>query len=134
VSGGPYAASVERFPHLRQSRLSTFDRCALSSHFEEEYMSGFSSHAQARGSIFHRVAAKCLAAMYKQYDAALSIMREVLRQADVDRICPTCGSEKIEAGIDLKTGMRRCAACKSEYQSDFVNLPLEQIKDLRWVA
>jgi hypothetical protein len=61
-------------------------------------------------------------------------MREVLRQADVDRVCPTCGSEKIEAGIDLKTGMRRCAACKSEFESDFVNVPLSAVKDLHWVA
>jgi hypothetical protein len=148
VSGGPYAASVERFPHLRQSRLSTFDRCALSSHFEEEYMSGFSSHAQARGSIFHRVAAKCLAAMYKQYekegydvpgrqpgqidtDAAIAILDETLRQQDIDQRChkPRCGKPIVKR----ESGRIWCAA-GHDYQSDFVNLPLEQIKDLRWVV
>jgi hypothetical protein len=146
---GPYATAVERFPHLRQSRLATFDRCALSSSFEEEYESGWSSHAQARGTIFHRVAAKCLTEMYGQYeaggydetpgmgpgmistDAAIAILDETLRQQDIDVRCPKpkCGQPIVKR----HEGRMWCSA-GHDHRSDFVNLPLEQVKDLRWVV
>lgn len=105
----PYPSAVDRFPKLRQSRLSSFDQCALMTRFDEDMRSGWSGHPQARGQIFHRFAAKALLAMAaaeeKQIDeeVALSILRECLRQHDVP-------------------------------DEEVVNIPFEQIKDLRWVV
>ncbi|MET0604190.1 MAG: PD-(D/E)XK nuclease family protein [Baekduia sp.] len=152
-----FAKSIERFPTLRQSRLATFDRCALSSFFEEEYLSGWSTHAQARGTIFHRFAAKALTAMYEHrvqkgetpppgWEAAhddawpngkiptseaVAILDECLRQADIDQRCPTpkCG----QAIVKRKNGRIICPK-GHDHRSDFVNLPIDQIKDLRWVV
>src|SRR5688572_14059345 len=89
-------AVLERFPTLRQSRLATFDRCALSAYFAEEYEANWSSAPQARGTIFHRFAAKALRAMVAEgektipTDLALEILHETLRQHDIDQECPTC--------------------------------------------
>lgn len=105
----PYPSALERFPKLRQSRLSSFDQCALMTRFDEDMRSGWSGHPQGRGQIFHRFAAKALLAMAaaeeKQIDeeVALSILRECLRQHDVP-------------------------------DEEVVNIPFEQIKDLRWVV
>lgn len=102
----PYPNAIERFPRLRQSLLAQFDRCPLSAKFGFEYETGWSSHDQARGQLFHRTVAKCLEEMARngegriEVDVALTIMYEVLRQHDVD--------------------MR-----------DVVALPAEQIADLR---
>jgi hypothetical protein len=133
----PYPKSLERFPNLRQSRLATFDRCALSSFFEEEYMSGWSSHAQARGTIFHRFAAKALTVMEQlgedkiPTDAAVTLLDECLRQSDIDVRCPEpfCGQRIVKR----KDGRIICAK-GHDHRSDFVNLPMEQVKDLRWVV
>lgn len=106
-----YPKAVERFSALRQSRLASFDRCALSAHFDDEYRADWSGHPQARGTIFHRVAAKCLRAMYEEgeqtipTDVAVAILNETLRQDD---------EEAKETGL--------------------LNLPLEQVRDLRWVV
>lgn len=132
-----YPKSMERFPNLRQSRLATFDRCALSSFFEEEYMNGWSSHAQARGTIFHRFAAKALTVMEQlgettiPTDAAVTLLDECLRQADIDQRCPTpfCG----EMIVKRENGRIICPK-GHDHRSDFVNLPMEEIQDLRWVV
>lgn len=137
MSNGPYWRSVERFPTLRQSRLATFDRCALSSSFEEEWLSGWSTHDAASGQIFHRFAARALETMYEQgertlpTDAAVAILDEALRQNDIDKRCPErfCGQPVVrrEGGfIYCQNGHR--------HRSDFVNLPMEAIKDLRWIV
>ena len=105
----PYPKAMERFPKLRQSRLSTFDQCALGARFDEDYRAGYSGHPQGRGQIFHRFAAKALASMWQNQESqideevALSILRECLRQHDVP-------------------------------DSEVVNIPFSQIKDLRWVV
>lgn len=130
-----YPKAVERFPTLRQSRLASFDRCALSSHFDDEYRNDWSGHPQARGTIFHRVAAKCLQAMYKEgeqtipTDVAVAILNETLRQADVDDECPTCLLPITERG----KGWIKCDVGHKN-KSSLMNLPLEQIRDLRWVV
>lgn len=126
---------TDRFPTLRQSRLATFDRCALSSSFEEEYMSGWSTTEQASGTIFHRVAERIIKTLYEQNerriptDAAIAILDEVLRQNDIDQRCPGCGKPivKVEGGRTL------CAAGHS-HTSDFVNIPMSAVKDLRWIV
>ncbi len=89
VVSGPFPAAVERFPRLRQSLLSTFDSCALSAKFDFEYRSGWSSHPAARGTLVHRVFAKCLQEMVAQnesrvpVDVALAVLDETIRQHDV---------------------------------------------------
>lgn len=86
----PYPAVVEEFPRIRQSILATFDQCRLLTKFELEYRKGWSNKEQARGQIFHRFAAKALTAMADAGETtidpedALAIMRETLRQADVE--------------------------------------------------
>lgn len=59
VSAVPYPRAVADLPKVRQSILSDFDNCALSAHFELEH-GGFDSHPAARGTIVHRVIARCL--------------------------------------------------------------------------
>lgn len=86
----PYPSAVERFPRLRQSILANFDACNLLARFELEYRDGWSGHPQARGIIFHRFAAKALQQMAElgenmiDPEDALAILRETLRQHDVD--------------------------------------------------
>ena len=127
--------AVERFPTLRQSRLAAFDRCALSSHFDDEYRDDWSSHPQARGTIFHRVAAKCLTTMYQEgeqtipTDVAVAILNETLRQADVDDECPRC----LLPITGRENGVIRCEV-GHESKSSLMNLPLDQVRDLRWVV
>lgn len=81
---------VARFPTVRQSLLSSFDDCELSSLFQMRYEGGWSTHPQARGTIFHRVAAECLRTM-RETDStfipvaeALEILTEQLYQRDVE--------------------------------------------------
>lgn len=134
----PYPKALERYPVIRQSTLSTYDSCALSAKFEADYRAGWSTHPQARGSVFHRVAAECMKAMHSQnettipVDAALAILHEQLRQDDVDRVCPACASRKIRPGI--KDGMRTCEACKHRFPTQLMNLPMREVKDLYWVV
>lgn len=138
MTAGPYASSVKRFPTLRQSLLSAFDECALSSRFEYEGRVG-STHPQARGTVFHRVAAKCFREMARQHeskievDVALTILHETLRQHDVDRRCPECGSAEIKRGLDAKA-RRTCADCGSKFETGVMNLPMREVKDLYMVT
>lgn len=89
---------IELYPRLRQSLLGDYDDCALYSYFQMRYSQGWSTHPQARGTLFHRFAAECLREMVKQ-DAeqipvgmALAILEEVLEQRNVPAIervrCP----------------------------------------------
>lgn len=78
-----------RFPTVRQSLLASFDDCALSALFKIKYENGWSTHPQARGTIFHRVAAECLRTMqltdseFIPIGSALAILEEALEQKDV---------------------------------------------------
>jgi hypothetical protein len=137
-AGEPYPAARKAYPVIRQSTLSTFDSCGLSAHFESTYRQGWSTHPQARGQVFHRVAAECLRVMHRQgeqsipVDAALAILHDKLRQEDVDRECPACGSRKIRPGI--RHGMRTCESCRHRFPTDLANLPMAHVKDLYWVV
>lgn len=134
----PYPKSLERYPTLRQSLLSHFDSCGLSSSFETEYRRGWSTSYQARGQIFHRFAGACLKEMHSQdeeripIDAALGILRDVLRQDEVDRVCPACGSVEILPGVSPE-GERRCRD-GHVFETEWVNVPLKEVKDLYWCA
>jgi hypothetical protein len=97
------------YPRLRQSTLATFDDCALAAYFDMRYAHGWSTHPQARGTIFHRFAAECLRTM-REYNhdtippgEALVILYETLRQRQVP-------------------------------VEDIVRVPLREIKDLRMAA
>lgn len=135
---GRYFRSVERFPKIRQSTLSAFDSCGLSSKFESELRRGWSTHPQARGQMFHRVAADCLRTMamvdegYIEVDVALAHLRESLRQDEVDRHCPACESDNIRPGV--RDGMRTCGACGHLFETELVNLPAHEVKDLYWIV
>lgn len=77
---------IERYPTLRQSLLADFDDCALYSFFGLQTTQGWSTHPQARGTIFHRFAADCLRTMQTQdseqvpIGVALAILEETLEQ------------------------------------------------------
>ena len=105
----PYPNAVEKFPKIRQSLLSTFDQCSLLTRFDAEYRSGWSGHPQARGQIFHRFAAKALEQM-----AAL-------------------GETQIESDVALAI-LRECLRQADVPAEEVVNIPFEQVKDLRWVV
>src|SRR4051812_46029766 len=102
---GPYPSSLERFKTLKQSRLAAFDRCALSAYFDETY-GWFGSHRQAGGQIAHACIAKILAAM-----------------DSVDSNTIPTG----EAVAILDETIRQAD------MEELVNLPMEEIKNLRWV-
>lgn len=135
---GPYTKAYERFPKIRQSTLSSFDSCGLSAKFEADYRKGWSTHPQARGQILHRVVARCLRDMHRMkeetipVDAALAHLHDALRQADVDRTCPACGGQKIRPGV--KDGNRTCESCGTKFPTELMNLPMAEVKDLRWVV
>lgn len=80
---------VRLFPRVRQSLLASFDDCELATLFRLRYENGWSTQPQARGTIFHRVAAECLRQMKEQdsetipVGVALEILEEKLRQRDV---------------------------------------------------
>lgn len=135
----PYPLAVERFPTIRQSLLSTFDNCSLTSRFDAEYRQGWSTPWQARGQMFHRFAAEALREMARlneeeiPVDAALEILRDVLRQDRADRKCPKCDSEDILPGIDMETGQRECSN-GHRFETEFVNVSLAMVKDLYWIV
>src|SRR4051812_17005546 len=90
VGVGPYPTSMERFPALRQSLLSDFDNCALTSAFSVAYERGWSSHPAARGQIVHRTIARALDKMLEHgndrpnIDVVVdALLPEVIRQAEV---------------------------------------------------
>lgn len=95
MSDAPYPEAIKAFPNegelpgLRQSLLSDFDNCALGARFTMLYEDGWDAHPQARGTTFHRFAAKALQEMAThgedgiEVDVALAILMECLRQADV---------------------------------------------------
>lgn len=130
---------ADRPKALRQSNLATFDRCALSAKFVADYERDWSSHAQARGTMFHRVAATCLRAMYERKenqipaDVARAILANELRQDGVDDFCGMCGAP---AKFDLTRGPMGRVVCAEghEHGSSFVNIPFSELADLRWVV
>lgn len=86
----PYPKALERFPTLRQSLLASFDACAMQARMDMDYRQGWSGHPQARGTIAHRAIARCLEVMARENasriepDQALAILRDTLRQHDVE--------------------------------------------------
>lgn len=80
---------IERWPTLRQSLLADFDDCALYAYFGMRYTQGWSTHPQARGTIFHRAAAEMLRTMQAQDSGqipvgiALAILEETLEQRGI---------------------------------------------------
>lgn len=101
---------IERWPEVRQSWLSTFDDCALSSWFDLRYGAGhWNTTPAAIGVIFHRVAAACLKEM-RAMDSetvpvavALAILEEELMQRDVP-------------------------------PEEYVRIPRREIRELRWIV
>jgi hypothetical protein len=80
---------LTRWPVLRQSNLSRFDDCELSTLFGLRYENGWSTSPQARGTIEHRVFAECLRTMQRNDSESISpedaraILIEKLRQHGV---------------------------------------------------
>lgn len=85
----PFPLALERFPRVRQSTLATFDACSLSARFDIELRSGWSSHPAMRGTLTHRVIARCLEHMVEHrqdripVDVAMDLFDEVLRQREL---------------------------------------------------
>jgi hypothetical protein len=83
------AEVLERWPVLRQSDLSHFDDCELSSLFGMRYEHGLTTHPMARGTIEHRTFAECLREMQRCDEqkipvaSALAILEEKLRQKGI---------------------------------------------------
>lgn len=132
---GPYPGSVERFPTIRQSRGVLFDACSLAAKFDADHRREWSGHPQARGQIVHRVIAKALKEMSRmserkiETDVMVELLYNELRQDDVDAECPACGKEVVQR----HGGFFTCAA-GHEFRSNFVNIPLSEVKDMRWVV
>ena len=105
----PYPKALADFPTVRQSLLSKFDLCALSTNFELRWAKGWNSHPAARGRIAHQVFARCLEDMARaeeptiETDVALAHLHHALRQADIP-------------------------------DEDVVNIPMKEVKDLYWVV
>jgi hypothetical protein len=105
----PYPKALDEFPTLRQSTLSTFDECGLTSLFDRRYRKSFSRADAARGIIWHRWAAKAMREMaannedHLEVDIGLAIFLETLRQADVPI-------------------------------NDMVNVPMREVHDLTWMV
>lgn len=135
----PYPKSLRLFPVIRQSWLSSFDKCGLSARFDQLYRRGWDTDYQARGVIFHRFAGRALREMALhgergiEVDVALAILHEVIRQDDIDRDCPDCFSTRIAPGVS-KDGMRRCLACGARFETELTNIPMHQLKDLYWTV
>lgn len=108
----PFPGAVAAFPRLRQSLLSDFDNCALSAKFAIDYEQGWTSHPAARGTLVHRVLAKCLTWMEINGqdsidgDLAIQILEDSIRQHDV----PVDGDP---------------------LDDEFINLPLREIAQAR---
>lgn len=106
------------YPTLRQSLLSKFDDCHLSTLFELRYAKGWNTHPQSRGSMFHRFAAEMIRTMRRQgaveipVSEALEILYEVLRQRDV----PV--SERIRVPL-REIAMLRMAVVKFAHENRF---------------
>jgi hypothetical protein len=91
VPGDPIAVDevIARLPAVRQSLLSAFDDCALSTYFQLAHGQLWSTHPQARGTIMHRAIAECIRTMQRQQmesipvSEALEILHETLWQRDV---------------------------------------------------
>lgn len=146
----PYPKALERFPHLRQSLLSSFDLCALQASFSMELEDGWSTHPQARGTIFHTVAKKAMQEMAAQGesqidpDTAQALLIEALRQDDVDRVCPTAGcglpvERKLHSRTVKAKGFKKgmpyiVCAKKHKHHSDLTNIPMKEVKDLWWTV
>lgn len=134
----PYPRAVKKFPTLRQSLLSSFDNCSLTTFFDTEYRKGWSTAPQGRGQLFHRFAGEALRTMSRMSEEqipvgeALAILAEILRQADADRACPTCGGAVLP-GIDKLTCQRTCQA-GHRFDTELVNVPIDMAKDLHWIA
>lgn len=135
----PYPKALEAFPTVRQSMLSSFDRCGKMTQFDLLYRRGWDAHHQARGVVFHRVAARCLREMAIlgetsiEVDVALAVLHEVLRQDDIDRQCPDCFSMNIRPGIS-PDGNRLCGDCGQTFETELTNIPMSEIKDLYWTT
>ncbi len=82
------AVLAER-PTLRQSLLGAADNCMLGGLFSILHEQGWSSHAQARGIVFHRFAAEVLRTLKREgerqmpTEEGMVILREALAQRDV---------------------------------------------------
>jgi hypothetical protein len=82
----PVEQVIERIPYVRQSVLSRFDECKLTTLLELRHGGGWDGHPQARGHLFHRFAAEALRTLRRQGETrmpvaeALEILYEVVRQ------------------------------------------------------
>jgi len=109
IAATPYPKALEEFPILRQSTLSRYDECGLTSLFERMYRSTFDDGASGRGIIWHRWAAKAMYVMaeagedHLEVDVGISILLETLRQADTP-------------------------------PDEVVNIPMREIHDLLWMV
>lgn len=81
---------TRRFPTLRQSFASSFDDCELSALFQIKYENGWSTHPQARGTLFHRYAAEVLRTMREQdtEEIPIGVARELLEEVCYQRGIP----------------------------------------------
>jgi hypothetical protein len=135
----PFPKALRLFPEVRQSLMASFDNCALATKFDIQFRHGWSHSYQARGEMFHRFASRALRTMARQMedtipvDAALEILHEVLRQEDVDRECPRCGSGRIRKGV-TKRGMRYCLSCRRQFETEFIRVPSDMVAELYWVV
>lgn len=161
----PFPKALKRFPRLRQSLLGSFDLCALEARLAQEYeyigdlddpdRLQWHTHPQARGTIFHRWAAKLLDLLAALDQDALAdtvqcAYERCRARPNDDRdegdtgpeyqegnTCPVCriGSLRrvplTEEALDMLVETLRCADVPIE---DIVRVPQRHVKDLEWVV
>jgi hypothetical protein len=116
---GPGPLSIEQVielaPKVRQSLLSKHDDCPLSSYIEMRYSNGWSTHPQARGTIFHLFAAKFLRELQarESHTLPVSVAEAILVEA--------CRQETDSLGQPIPP-------------TEIVRVPVRQMGELRMAA
>lgn len=100
---------VELFPTLRQSLLSKYDDCGLSSLMEHRYSVGWSTHPQAAGIVFHLFAAMFMRELQSAQSATMPV------QLSEQLMVAACRQEDVPA-------------------RDIVRVPLRKMPELRMAA
>jgi hypothetical protein len=103
------------FPSLRQSLLSKFDDCPLSALLDLKYANGWSTHPQARGTVFHLYAAKVMQTLREEKSQTIPV--QLAEQIMVE----ACRQETDHLGEPIDP-------------RDIVRVPLRQMPELRMAA
>lgn len=107
---------LERWPTIRQSLGAKYDDCNLSAWLDLKYARGWSTHPQARGTLFHRAAAEMLWTMREQ--GTVTLPRSDAREA----LLEVCHQRTMRSPDGTKVALP---------SAEIVRVPLRQMPELR---